>query len=59
MRGDFTIGSKNIDILNELADIMTYCDLFMSLLAENTGHRLQVKFEEVSKRRKWQQFAER
>ena len=45
--------------LNELADIVTYCDLFMSVMNENTAHRLQIKFEEVSKRRGWQQFHER
>jgi NTP pyrophosphatase (non-canonical NTP hydrolase) len=59
MRGDFTLEDRREEILDELADVMTYCDLFMSLLNERTSHRLQTKFNEVSKRRDYQQFTER
>lgn len=59
MRGDFTLQSHREEVLDEIADIMTYCDLFMSLMGEDTDHRLQTKFAEVSKRRNYKQFVER
>jgi NTP pyrophosphatase (non-canonical NTP hydrolase) len=52
-RGDYSIDEKRAEILDELADIMTYCDLFMSVLNEKTIDRLVAKFAEVSARRGW------
>lgn len=49
-RGDFTINDRLGDILGEIADIITYCDLLMSRLDADTGAEVLRKFDEVSKR---------
>jgi NTP pyrophosphatase (non-canonical NTP hydrolase) len=54
MRGDYSYKERQTDIVNEIADVMTYCDLLMSVFNEDTAHRLRVKWDEVSQRRKWQ-----
>jgi NTP pyrophosphatase (non-canonical NTP hydrolase) len=53
MRGDYSLDSQRKELLKELADIMTYCDLFMTVLEANTGDELAAKFDEVSKRRNY------
>lgn len=50
LRGDFTIPEKREDLLRELADIITYCDLAISSLGEDTGATVWRKFDEVSAR---------
>lgn len=50
IRGDFAIEEKKEDILKELADIITYCDLAVSYLNAATDNILIEKFNEVSKR---------
>lgn len=59
LRGDFAIGRVREEILDELADVMTYCDLFMSVLDESTAIRIQKKFNEVSQRRGYPQLTVR
>ena len=49
-RGDFTLDAKRAEILSEIADVMTYCDLLMSRLDASTGREILRKFDEVSKR---------
>ena len=53
LRGDFTVEEKRDEILNELADVMTYCDLAISSLGADTGETVWRKFHEVSKRIGW------
>ena len=53
LRGDFTIEEKRSEILAELADVMTYCDLAMSALDADTASELKGKFDEVSRRIGW------
>ena len=53
IRGDFTVQEKRIEILSELADIITYCDLAVSALDADTGETVWAKFDEVSKRIGW------
>ena len=55
LRGDFTVQSKRAEILGELADIITYCDLAMSSLGAQTGVEVWRKFHEVSRRIGWRQ----
>lgn len=55
LRGDFTVQSKNVEILNELADIITYCDLAISSLGGETGPTVWAKFDEVSARIGWRE----
>jgi len=50
VRGDFTLDEKRQAILEEVADVMTYCDLLMSRLDANTCVELERKFNIVSKR---------
>lgn len=50
IRGDFTIEEKREEILAELADVMTYCDLAISSLGADTSETIMAKFEAVSKR---------
>lgn len=54
LRGDLTLQSARFDILNELADIITYCDLMITKLEANTQQTLMSKFNIVSERRKWE-----
>ena len=49
-RKDFLISDKKKEILQELADIITYCDLAMTNLEANTEEELIDKFKIVSKR---------
>lgn len=53
LRGDFTIEEKRDEILEELADVITYCDLAMSALDADTGTELRLKFNKVSRRIGW------
>lgn len=53
LRGDFTVGEKRAEILAELADVMTYCDLAMSALSADTGETVLAKFDVVSQRIGW------
>lgn len=53
LRGDFTIGEKREEILAELADVITYCDLAISSLGADTGETVMKKFNEVSDRIGW------
>jgi NTP pyrophosphatase (non-canonical NTP hydrolase) len=53
LRGDFTVEEKRAEILAELADVMTYCDLAISSLSADTGETVVAKFREVSKRIGW------
>lgn len=54
LRGDFTVTEKRGEILNELADVMTYCDLAISALGASTSEALWEKFAMVSKRIGWE-----
>lgn len=53
MRGDFPIEQVRKEVLDELADIITYCDLMITKLNANTEEVLMRKFDEVSQRRNW------
>ena len=53
-RGDFTVADVRQEILKEVADIITYCDLLNSHLDANTEQELGRKFQEVSKRVGWE-----
>lgn len=53
IRGDFTLTEKRQDILREVADVITYCDLLMSHLDADTRDEVMRKFEEVSSRIGW------
>jgi NTP pyrophosphatase (non-canonical NTP hydrolase) len=53
IRGDFTFESQRQNILNELADVMTYCDLAISYLDANTAQVIWDKFEKVNERIGW------
>ncbi|MCR4341951.1 MAG: MazG-like family protein [Gemmatimonadaceae bacterium] len=53
LRGDFTIEEKRGEILAELADVMTYCDLATSAMEADTGETVMAKFDVVSKRIGW------
>ena len=53
LRGDFTIEKKRQEILAELADVITYCDLAMSALDADTASELKAKFDIVSERIGW------
>lgn len=53
LRGDFTIPEKRTEILRELADIITYCDLAISSLDASTGEVVWEKFDIVSERIGW------
>lgn len=50
LRGDYTLEEKRVELLKELADIITYADLAITSLGGNTGDVLKDKFNEVSKR---------
>lgn len=49
-RGDFTLESVRQQVLEEVADVMTYCDLLMTQLGANTGDEIRHKFNIVSER---------
>jgi NTP pyrophosphatase (non-canonical NTP hydrolase) len=51
MRGDVTMDEQRQEILKEVADVITYCDLLMSKLGAETDVELMRKFNEVSERR--------
>lgn len=53
IRGDYALEEKRQDILREVADVMTYCDLLMSHLGADTRDELLRKFDEVSERVGW------
>lgn len=53
LRGDYSLEEKRQDILREVADVMTYCDLLMSHLHAETHDELMRKFNEVSARVGW------
>ena len=55
LRGDFTVPERRQEILHELADIMTYCDLAMSSLSADTATEIQAKFEIISARVGWRE----
>ena len=59
LRGDFTVPEKRDEILDELADIITYCDLAISSLSANTDETVWSKFHRVSERIGWAAVAER
>jgi NTP pyrophosphatase (non-canonical NTP hydrolase) len=47
-RGDFTLEAVKPEVLNEIADVMTYCDLLITKLGANTDEVILNKFNEVS-----------
>ena len=49
-RGDFTLTEKRRELAEEIADIITYCDLAMSSLGLDTGEEVIQKFRKVSQR---------
>jgi NTP pyrophosphatase (non-canonical NTP hydrolase) len=49
-RGDFTLSDARQQILNEIADIITYADLLCTSLHADTGTVVLDKFEQVSHR---------
>lgn len=51
LRGDFPLESVRNDLLEELADIITYCDLAISKLDGDTTSEIRQKFNKVSDRR--------
>lgn len=53
VRGDFTLEEARQDMLGEVADVMTYCDLLMTRLGANTYDEVWRKFDEVSARTGW------
>ena len=53
LRGDFTVQEKRGEILDELADVITYCDLAISSLGADTGETVWAKFRKVSDRVGW------
>lgn len=53
-RGDFTVAERREEILSEIADIITYCDLTISSLGANTDRVIASKFDKVSKRVSWE-----
>lgn len=50
LRGDFPLEDKRVELLKELADIITYADLMVSSLSGDTGTEVLSKFQEVSRR---------
>jgi len=50
-RGDFTLGTKREDILEEIADVIHYCDLMITALDGDTEVEIRKKFNKVSIRR--------
>lgn len=50
VRGDFSLGDKREEMVKDLADVITYCDLMLSALGVRTVDALYSKFEEVSAR---------
>lgn len=50
-RGDFALNEVRGEILEEIADIITYCDLMMTFLDADTGTEVAKKFNKVSARR--------
>lgn len=53
LRGDFTVEEKRAEILSELADVITYCDLAVSSLGASTHATVWRKFDQVSDRIGW------
>lgn len=53
IRGDFTFEEKRQEILDELADVITYCDLAISELKASTEETIISKFDVVSARYGW------
>jgi NTP pyrophosphatase (non-canonical NTP hydrolase) len=53
IRGDYTLAEQREEILKELADVITYCDLAVSHLNADTATILMAKFDEVSARVGW------
>jgi NTP pyrophosphatase (non-canonical NTP hydrolase) len=51
LRGDYPIESVRDKVLEELADVITYCDLMITKLGGNTEIELIRKFNKVSERR--------
>jgi NTP pyrophosphatase (non-canonical NTP hydrolase) len=52
-RGDFTVDEQLHEIVSEIADIIIYADLLMSMLGVDTGQEVERKFDEVSARVDW------
>ena len=50
LRGDFPLEEKRQEILEEIADVITYCDLLMSRLGADTATEVRRKFDIVSQR---------
>ena len=50
VRGDFTLQSVRQQVLGELADVITYCDLLMTEMGADTGDEVRRKFNVVSER---------
>ena len=57
LRGDFTWEDARQEILYELADVITYCDLMMTSLDASTAIELHRKFTMVSLRVGWENFS--
>lgn len=54
LRGDSTVLEKRSEILSELADIITYCDLAISSMGAETETVVWEKFDVVSARIGWE-----
>lgn len=52
-RGDRTLDEARGDLLEELADVITYCDLAISALGAQTDQVVAGKFDAVSERVGW------
>lgn len=50
IRGDYTLAEQRDEILKELADVITYCDLAITHLGADTAEVVIGKFNEVSAR---------
>jgi len=51
--GDFTLEQVRKQVLDELADVVTYCDLAITRLNARTEDVIMHKFDEVSARVGW------
>lgn len=55
VRGDFTLEERREEIEDEIADVLTYCDLLTTRIGSSTETILMRKFNKVSARAGYQQ----
>ncbi|HEX4285274.1 MAG TPA: MazG-like family protein, partial [Terracidiphilus sp.] len=58
MRGDVRLFEVRANVIAEIADVMTYCDLLMTRMGVDTASEVARKFNEVSKRVEFQTVIE-